>query len=67
MSNADDLAEVNTAITAALNAKSFTHNGDSKTNQDLDKLYDLKERIQGKIARAGKGPRVTGIRLRHGS
>lgn len=66
MTDAADLTAVETAITAALQIKSMKLGDFSKENQSLTDLFNLKREIQGRIKRSSRGPRVQGIRLRHG-
>lgn len=65
MSDATDLAQVQAAIAAAEAGQKVTHGTDSVERGDLAKLYERERELRGRVNRRNRGPRVSGIRLRH--
>lgn len=63
--DAQRLEEIDTAISQALKSQEWKHGETSSKLADLDTLYDMKEKLEARINRRRRGPRVTGITTCH--
>lgn len=64
--DAEQLASVQAAISATEKGQKWKHGDDENEMPDLATLYEREQQLQLKIQRANRGPRVTGVRFRHG-
>jgi len=63
---AEQLVEVQAAISATLKGQKWKHGDDENEMPSLETLRDMEEKLTAKIARSTRGPRATGARIRHG-
>lgn len=63
--NQEKLAEVRSAISAALRAQKFTHGNDSAEMANLSDLREMEKELETKISTRRRGPRAVGVRICH--
>lgn len=69
MTTATELDEVKAAISAVLKAQEYEFEGRRVKRADLNMLQTRERYLEDKLARetrGSRGPRVTGISIRHG-
>tara|TARA_R110002072_G_scaffold166227_2_gene319465 strand:- start:7 stop:210 length:204 start_codon:yes stop_codon:yes gene_type:complete len=63
---AEQLVEVQAAISATMKSQKFKHGDDENEMPDLQTLLDREKELKSEVSRSNRGPRVTGFRMRHG-